>query len=678
MTRMLRTRDFWLLGVAVAMGFASAARGLGGRGIALPAALLGGAMLLALGPLLRLVRSWDESGARGRGIVPAILICHAIATLYFFPPEDIINNRPVLTLDHAVHFYEVARGKDVFWNSFRLDAYDPYFLAGYPGGVVFEIDTIGVGLWCALLRFIDTARSFKLFVLCAHLLAAITIYAGCRRLRFDAEESAFGTVAFLAYWHWGRPYAGDFRYAGMFAYLFVCHLSLYVAGLFRSFVEGARMIRFYIVGALSFLVHPTAAVLLPVPFIAIYCVERCRGAGGETRRGGDGLLVAKFVGWCLIVLAVNAFWLVPFFRYLNIKTASESFFQIDGIRGLLALLLKPGDLPALVLIALAAIGSGGLARRGRGADAIAPAVSSAFFLFIAAFGTRLPLVNQMEPGRFLVPAFVFMTPLAGAGLRWVVEGIRGARGALRIVRSPGSAVAMILLLSMPVFGLVESRAFYRHTLSTTLTPEMTGAIEAIRSHADRSGRVMVEDGPAWAYGDSHFPSMIPLFTGIEQIGGPYPFMFIKHGFATFQTRMTMGMPLRELPPDTLRGYIDLYNIRWILTATPECAAYVAALPYAKALWSSKPLALYGVETPYSGFASEPGVTVRSSYDTVLVSIARRAGQEPPHSMTLKYHWDPGLRVSPPCRISPVRRLRDPVPFIFLETQGRREATITFR
>jgi hypothetical protein len=678
MVRMLRTRDFWLLGASAAFGVASAARATGTGGLALPAALLGAAALLAFGPLVRLAKRWNASGARGRGLVGAFIACHVIATLYFFPPEDILNDRPVLTLDHAVHFYEVERGKDVFWNSFRLDAYDPFFLAGYPGGVVFEIDTVGVGLWCALLRFIDTARSFKLFILLAHLLAAVTIYAGCRRLRFDPEESAFGALAFLAYWQWGRPYAGDFRYAGMFAYLFVCHLSLYIAGLFESFLGGERVVRFYVLGALAFLIHPTAAVLLPVPFVALYLAERRRRPRREGGRGAGKPIAVKFAGWCLVVLVVNAFWLVPFFRYLHIKTASESFFQIDGIRGLLTLLIKPGNFPALALLVLAAIGCGTLARRGRGAEAVAPAASSIFLLFIAGFGTRLPLIDQMEPGRFIVPAFVFMAPLAGAGVRCIVEIARMSRAMPRVFRRARSAVALLLLACIPVFGLVESRAFYRHTLSTTMTSEVTRAIEAVRANADRSGRLMIEDGPAWAYGDSHLPSMFPLFTGIEQIGGPYPFMFIEHAFATFQNRMTMGMPLREMRADTLLGYIDLYNIRWILTATPESASYIRDLPYAKPLWASEPFALYGVAAPYSGFAFEPGVMVRSSYDSLRVSVAVRAGLDPPKSLILKYHWDKGLRVSPPCRISPVKRLRDPVPFILLDLEGQREATITFR
>ncbi len=674
-----RTRDSCLLAAAAGLGIAATARSFGIDGITIPAAaLLGGAALLALGPLIRFAKGGGGFAEREKTIASAVVAFHIVATLFFFPPEDIFNDRPVLTLDHAVHFYEVERGREVFWNSFRLHMDDPYFLAGYPGGTVFEIDTNGVSLWCALLRVIDTARSYKLFILLAHLLAPLTIYAGCRRLRFDPEESAFGTLFFLAYWHWGRPYAGDFRFAGMFAYLFVCHLSLYIAGLFGSFLAGERVKRFYVIGPLAFLVHPTAAVLLPVPFLALFLAKGSRGLTGSDRRARERRLFGRFIAWCLLVLAVNAFWLVPFFQYLHIKTASESFFQINGIRGLLSVMIKLGNLPALALLVLGGIGFGSLLKRKRLADAAVPAAASVFLLFLAGFGIHLPVVDQMEPGRFLVPAFVFMAPLAGAGITAFLEKAREAFMPACGCRRAKVSLGIVLFLCLPVFGLVESRAYYRHTLSTTLTPDVTRFIEAIGRHADRSGRLMIESGPAWAYGDSHLPSIIPLYTGIEQIGGPYPFIFIEHGFTSFQVRRTMGLPLAKMPPELLLEYIDLYNVRWIATATPEAGAYIEKLPSVKVLWSMKHFALFGVTTPPSGFASERGVGVRASYDLLQVTIAPDAGQAPPHAIVLKYHWDPGLEVAAPSAISPVKRLDDPVPLILLEPNGKMDVRITFR
>jgi hypothetical protein len=54
-----------------------------------------------------------------------------------------------------------------------------------------------------------------------------------------------------------------------------------------------------------------------------------------------------------------------------------------------------------------------------------------------------------------------------------------------------------------------------------------------------------------------------------------------------------------------------------------------------------------------------------------------AGEPPPQRILLKYHWDRGLKATPPARISPERRLDDPVPFILLEPRGERDVAIKF-
>lgn len=676
-SRRLRAWDCCLLGSAAVLGVLATSRSFGIHGITLPAAaLLGCAVLLALGPLIRLLGGGAPLDAHRTAIIAVIMGCHLIGTLFFFPPEDMLNNRPVLTLDHAVHFYEAERAKRVFPHALTLSTYDPYFMAGYPGGTVFEIDSNGIELWCALLRIIDTARSYKLFIVLAYLLIALSVYAGSRRLGYGSEEAVLAVLVFLAYWHWGKPYAGDFRFAGMFAYLFVCHISFYLVGVFRSFIEGHPARRFYVLGPLAFFIHPTAAVLLPVPFIALLAIVRGHAATGEARRTGKRNLLIRLAVWCALVIVLNAIWLVPFFKYLDIKIPSESFFQIAGLHGLAKVLIKPGNVPALFLMALAAAGFVELARSRRLAEAVPPAVTSVFLLFIAGFGIYLPLFDQMEPGRFIVPSLLFMAPLAGAGLASLVARSAMFLRAPRSVQAVRGAVVIVLLLCSPAFALLASRARQGHTLSTTMTDELGEAVAALRLHTGASGRLMVEDGPAWIYGDSHFASVIPLYTGVEQIGGPYAFAFIKHSFATFQTGRIMGTPLKEMKPERLFEYIDLYNVHWILTATPECAAYVKALGYVRPLWSSRHFALWEVATE-STFASERGVTVQASYSLLHVTLPP-GGVQSSKEMLLKYHWDRGLVVAPPARIEKTLRLDDPVPLILLKPNGANDIRITFR
>ena len=676
--------DYVLLAAALGLGIAATLRRFGVGHVSIPAAAcLAGAAVLAARPLALLFAAGktdaapalpggaDTGEASRRAIIAAIFGAHLVATLFFFPPEDIFNGRPVLTLDHSLHFYQVERAKEAFGRSLRLDSYDPSFMAGYPGGTVFDIDSKGVELWCAVLRMLDTARAYKLFIVLAHLLLPLTVYAACRRLRYTFAETVFALLFLLPFWHWGRPYVGHFRFAGMFSYLLVCHLALYISGLFRSFLAGEPVKRFYILGPLAFFVHPTAAVLLPFPFIAlVFARGRRHGVSPASR-------AALFLVWCALVLAVNALWLIPLLRYLDIKTASETFFQLNGLRGLLGVLVKAGNLPALLLCLFAMIGVARLARERRWETAAAPAAGSIFLLLVAAFGIYLPFINQMEPGRFLVPALIFMAPLAGAGAIYIIGKARAALRAPRLSAAFNASLSIVLLLSAPALSLASSRAFFRHTLSTTFTPAARVLIEALEERTDPSGRLMIEDGPAWNYGDTFLPALLPSYTGVEQIGGPYPFTFIEHHeVAAFQTCKAFGRSLSEMDSVRFAEYIDLYNIHWILTATPGCAARVGELVGAAAAWSSAPFTLWEV-SPGSTFASAPGVIVKASLGGIRVTLPPDDSEPPVGRILLKYHWDPRLETEPPARISPEKRLADPVPFILLEPGRAREITITY-
>jgi hypothetical protein len=236
--------DRVLLILSGLLALSATARGLGTDGIAPSSVtLLSLAAVLALRPIIRIASARGSGRVGRRTLLAAVFSAHMVATLFFFPPEDILNSRPVITLDHALHYQQAERARDVFRKSLRLHAYDPYFMAGYPGGTVFDIDSKGMELWCSLMPLLGTARAYKLFILIAYMLLVPLAYSGCRRLGYSYEESLMSVLLLLAFWHWGRPYAGEFRYAGMFSYLAVSLLSLYITGLARPFLRGERVRR---------------------------------------------------------------------------------------------------------------------------------------------------------------------------------------------------------------------------------------------------------------------------------------------------------------------------------------------------------------------------------------------------------------------------------------------------
>jgi len=636
-------------------------------GIKLPSIiLLATAAILAAYPVAKVIRRKGLSRDSEKWLIIIIFSCHLVATLFFFTPEDLVNSRPVITLDHAIHYYQVERGSEIFWKTFRLHCYDPYFMAGYPGGAIFDIDSKGVELWCALLGFMGTGRAYKLFILLGYLFFAFTLYYGSRRLGYRVEEAVYALLVSLLFWHWGRPYAGAFRYAGMFAYMTVSHLSLYVVSLFRSFSRGNSIRKLFIIGPLSFFLHPTAAVILPVPLITIFILER-RLFRRENRKMLFKVSLG-FLAWCALVLAVNAIWLVPLFRYLDIKTVSDTFFQVGGIAELAEIVFKPGSLPAIALLVLAATGFVTLLIDKRFSEALPPAAGSIFLFIISAFGIGIPLFNQMEPGRFLVPAIIFAAPLSGPGVAAAIRGLEYLIHSERIREVMKSAAVLVPLVCIPFLSLTAAREYYRYTLSTSHTREVSGMIEALKVHTGPEGRLMFEDGLPVEYGFCYLSSIIPLYTGAEQIGGPYPHAFIRHNFTNFTADKTMGSPLIEINPQQMKEYLRLYNIRWILTASAETDSYFGSFPGLETLWSSGRFTLYQREDHFRE------IEVKGGYNRIVVSIPDHLPL--PQRILLEYHWDRSLTVESPAEIKPQYRMDDPVPFILLEPNGQRDTEIT--
>ena len=612
--------------------------------------------------LYRLLGAGDLGSRRRMPVILCVLAIHLLATFYFFPVGDIANGRPVLNLDHPFHHYQAARANAVFLQTGRLHCYDPYYMAGYPTAL-FDLDLKGAELFCAVLPAPAVPRALKLFILLSYVTLVVSLYKGSRYLGLTWNEALLATGVALAYWHWGRPYASHFRVAGMFEFILASHLAVLLVGLMRRFLEGRNIVSFFVVGSVTFFIHPTVILMLPVPFVV---------AAATHWRELSARRFIVFLLWCLVVVVVNGVWVLPLLSYLGIKTPSTTYFQIHGVGELLRLLSRPGSVVALGVIALAAFGAWTLLRARRIADALIPLSAALFLGCIATFGAFIPWIQDTEPGRFLVTTLFFLCPLAGVGCHALVVSIGAAlRHRPRLAWVP-RALVVALLVSPLVLSFLSARTKYRQRLRTAPGPEVARLIEAVKSHTDRSGRLMIEDGPAALYGGAHIPGVLALYTNVEQIGGPYPHTFLEHHFATFQADHTFGRDLSQLETRSLWSYINAYNVAWVLTASAAGRECVEALGTAvHPLWRSRRYTLWRVERPRR-FAEPAGVTVNAGYNRIDVRL-----DEPMEVVTLKYHWDKGLKVHSPARLGSVYTMDDPVPHIRLEPNGATKVVITY-
>jgi len=623
------------------------------------AALLLGGLLPAGWLLLALLPYGRIDGSNRRRFLLGIFGLHLLATLYVFPPGAVFDRRPFVTVDHAVHYAQCVRAKHVFWQSLQMSSYSPYFMAGYPAGTVFDVDMKGAELFCTVLP-LPTALTLKVFILGAYLTLVFTLLAGARMLGLRSEESILGLLVFLAYWHWGRPYAGAFRFVGMFSFVFASHLCLLLTGLLRRFLLGTHRRTFFMLAPLTFLVHISALVIAVAPLVAVLVTDRAR----LHRRNVEVLLMCT-----LFVLFVNVLWLKPVIEFLPEKTPTKVYYQIHGIGDLVDLLARPSAIFAFTLLGLAVVGAWRLVREGR-AGTGAPCVAATLFLLLcASYGVDVPGLDQMEPGRFLLSALVFSAPLAGVGAGWLLDAAltwrAGPAASAARVRLRAMSIVALALCGLPL-ALVEAKAYYRHTVHVDFSPGVNALRAAIDARVRLGARLMIEDASAEAYGGTHLPALLPLHTGVEQIGGPYPHTPLRHYRTSFTSDSILGTPLAAWKADDLRARLRFLRVRWIVTATPATTAVVASLS-ATRVWEEGPYSLW--ELPDGG-PWEP--RIESAFNRIEVDFSA-----PSAGAVLPYHWVHGLKTAAPAGIVPVLRYDDPVPYIYLRPRGLSHVVITY-
>ncbi len=567
---------------------------------------------------------------------------HIVATLFFFPAQHLFDARPIVTADHAVHYEQCLRSRAIFWHTFRLDCYNPYFMAGYPSGTVFDVDMKGAELFTALFP-IHTATALKLFILIAYLSMLPSVYRGARMLGFRLDEAVLAVMLLLVFWHWGRPYASDFRFVGMFSFVFATHAVIYVTGLVRRFIAGDRGRALFILGPIAFCVHVLSVVMATVSIAAVLTADRAR----MTVRRAELMFL-----WALVVVFANALWILPLIRFLPNKVPSEAYYQLRGLHQIAHLLLAPTGWIACGVLMLSVWGAWRLAREGRINTAAPTLVSTVIMFFFAAFGIHLPGINQLEPGRFLFSAIVFATPLAGAGAAALIE-MMSARIAAPVVAARLRTTLMLGLALAPLpLAMLDAKAYYHHTLSVDLPPRVERLRSLLVANMRGRGRLLIEEGSARAYGGFFLPALLPSQTHVEQIGGPYPQVPLIHHRTTFDDDSFLGRPFAQWTSADALARLAFLRVRWAVTATENAGRFVSSLPGIALIWEDGPLRFW--ELPQA----DEGVLVRADYNRVEADIA--VGSRP---VVLPYHFVDGLKANDGNEVVPVLRDDDPVPFI---------------
>ena len=331
----------------------------------------------------------------GRAAVVSLLVLHVAGTMILFPPRALRSPDPITSGDGAYHYYQTLAVHRILNRGGHPWGYDPFFMAGYPAGVPFDVDAKGAELFCHAFSRLGFPQAFKAWALIALLLAPAMLYAAGRALGLTRAEATAAVGLALLYWHFGRPFLGHLRWAGKHSFLLASGLCVLVLALIWRALDARGRGRIgWLAGGTALAAAAWQISPLALPMLVPGLLVLLAGALRRLRLRDHGAIA---LGLALVVL-VNAGWIVPMLRLHDARLPTSYWLQLRGLQEIAFVYTRK---TSIVFAAITVLGCWGLmllGRRHRSAGAALAVTGAAWFL-AAFFGARVPALARIDPGR---------------------------------------------------------------------------------------------------------------------------------------------------------------------------------------------------------------------------------------------------------------------------------------
>jgi len=590
---------------------------------------------------------------------------------------------PIRSLDYAAHFYNARRAAEHVWQSGRLWGYDPFWMAGFPQGLVSLIDG---KLFCLLMLF--APRGIEALVFNGAVLGMLVcvpwlVYAAAATAGLAAAERVWAALvsmivvftvpAAVLFWSWGG-----------ISFFFGSALAVPVALLLAaSLCEGSLTSRRGTAGALGALlvsfIHPVCGLLVAASVLPVL-LYGTRPLGQRIR----GLaVVAALMGVSVLPVVEALVWLRAPLR-LSHPGAHEAF---RGGVGQLArdwwqhpfdtLTRHDGAGGSIVVLPLALWGVVAVSARPSGEKstpseqiALRCAIAAACFCAVTAYGlsSLVERATALQPYRFLIPLHFFACIPAGIGAaRW------GRSLAGRHVASWVFALAAVCLVANAAWGLSPMLV-----LGHGRDDAEVAVARFVERETGAEDRILVESSVVglWVQGpvlraipNARF-ALLPTIVPREFLGYVGVEPFVAHRYARFEEGVLFGRHVAALSGADLEAIFARYAVSWVVGCQP--ATIDVFERFSSLVEDVAPAAdcrIFRVRSPQrSRFLDGDGRVVA---DVDRIDVRDASGDR----VVLKYHWVPTLHTVPELPIEEVREPGMPVGFIAVRPGGIRDFSI---
>lgn len=580
-----------------------------------------------------------------------------------FPWQQLWSALPLLGIDHPYHLYQVHVAQALAARG-QLSGYDPFFAAGYLGGVTFNASAKGPALLAWLLGGAATElQSYKLYVFAVSVLGPAAPVWAARAVRATAPQGWCCAGLSIAMW-WASPLHW-YQTAGLVSFVFVsCVAVPFCLSLNRLFDEprvgAGQLLLLGGAAALAFAVHPLFAV--PVLVFCLVRLALVRPAIAARR------WLARLACVCGVGVLPNLPWLAAMAGSSNIGSSqyAVSYQTLVDSRLLWMELLGLNGGPAKgakVFPLLAVLSAWALAAAGPPWRTPALASVGCWLLLVlfAAFGAALPVFASLQPNRFSASAYLFLIVPAAVGAAALGRVLREVSGTRRVVTFACAGIAGLLALAAADEVRREASSAHSGRYGSA-PPDVRGVgvkgqalLRWLASDTRPDARVLFETSMARVHDGGHIVGYLQLQSGREFIGGPY-----NNFFAGTRDGWMFGRPLADIDPATFAAYLRLYNVGWIVVHSDTARRYLARL--GERLVSGPVLdglQTYSVDQPAGFVERGRAAVVTRDYGRLVVEQRGAPGED----IVLRYHFVPGLHAADGSSVQPVYLMDDPQPFI---------------
>lgn len=590
------------------------------------------------------------------GIILLTLFVQFSLVSVSFPITELLSHTPLLHIDSAHHWYQINFAVELAKQG-NLIGYDPFFAAGYMGGIPYNTSAKVPALIAVLFPWATPAIAFKLFSFICAVLSPVALVLTARTLKLGVHVG--GAVALLAIILW---WASPIRWshtAGIVAWPFIVFITILFAANLVTYIIGRgnnwSCLWLALSSGILFLVHPLfpmAAIFAIIPLFIVFRKE----------------IIPKKLIFLLVIVPVvgvslNMPWVSVLINYPGMADGTQPYQQAVDINMIWQNMLglpsqDRGSKFYFMLVALSLWGIVGQSNKIERVLAITLFAAGICTLIFAAIGALIPVIAITQPNRFGIQGYVMMLIPAAIGVINILRAIRVNR------------IARIAGIGSCLFG-VATLLYFMNDIRREITPGMHSRhgdappqvrdigplsrwmLDRLNYETDTSARVMFELSHARVHDGAHIAGFLATKSNREFIGGAYPYTH----FTNFQDNWAFGRELSSLPKKMFLEYLELYNIGWILVHSEIAKYYLSNIPDVTLISENDQLSFYRIEHKLSFFIEGTGTI--SSRTANQLSLSDLKGDV----LVLKYHYVPGMRSDPPVAIDGIKMLNDPQPFI---------------